>query len=722
VKFTVLSIAYPFAAVGPSAVGGAEQVLTSLEAEIVSCGGGSIVIARDGSMPSGRLLPTAVPSQVITVEVREAVTRAHQANIDLAFRSSSIDLVHMHGIEFHRYQIPEHIPVLVTLHLPPSWYPEEIWRLPLNYQLQCVSETQRQTCPAEVRDRLAVVENGVPLVPAERLPKRRNYALMLSRICPEKNLHIGFEAARMCGVPILLAGDTFPYEEHLRYLRDEIEPRLGDGARLLGPVGGAEKTRLLARARCLLLPTIAPETSSLVAMEALAVGTPVVAYPSGAIPEIVEHGRTGFLVRDAAGMAAAIERSGEIDPAVCMAVAASRFPLGRMVRNYLELYEEMLERERGRAAAEPVLRSSNGVVRSEEVGSASVPSNEGGVGEPRADATLTVFILSATRELEALVPEWKRLWMADGRATPFQSPEWLLPWWKHVGEGELLTILLRNSQGRLVGLVPLYVYTQPADGERHLLLLGAGTSDYLDGLFASEAEAGIESVVEAALAGLRRHRDRWDRGVLHQMRTDSPLLAFARGAGWPVYEAEACACVPVEGWPHLPAKIRLNSGRYRRRAAARGKLNYITATTASEANKALEDLIALHTKRWREDGVLTSASVQRHHRESVPALLDGGLLKMFSLQIDGCTVAVLYTLLDTPDRARGTAGNRRMYSYLIGFDPEYADLSPGTLLLSYAFDVCEAEGFARFDMLRGEEGYKQLWGAIPEPTFGFVLP
>ncbi len=73
-----------------------------------------------------------------------------------------------------------------------------------------------------------MVENGVPLVAAAKLPKRRNYALMLSRICPEKSLHTGLEAARMSGVPILLAGDTFPYEEHLRYVRNEIEPRLGE--------------------------------------------------------------------------------------------------------------------------------------------------------------------------------------------------------------------------------------------------------------------------------------------------------------------------------------------------------------------------------------------------------------------------------------------------------------------------------------------------------------
>ena len=159
----VLSVAYPFAPVGHAAVGGAEQVLTWLEAELVASGYGSTVVAREGSDAAGRLLPTRVPDGVITTEVREAVTRAHQANIDRVLARGGIDLVHMHGIDFHCYKFPHSVPVLVTLHLPPSWYPPEIWSLPANYRLQCVSETQRMACPAEIRTRIPVVANGVVL-------------------------------------------------------------------------------------------------------------------------------------------------------------------------------------------------------------------------------------------------------------------------------------------------------------------------------------------------------------------------------------------------------------------------------------------------------------------------------------------------------------------------------------------------------------------------------
>ena len=136
----------------------------------------------------------------------------------------------------------------------------------------------------------------------------------------------------------------FPYPDHQRYFRQEIVPRLGargEGARFLGPLGLARKRRLLAAARCLVVPSRIAETSSLVTMEALASGTPVVAFRAGALPDIVEPGRTGLLVSDRQEMARALRNVAAIDPALCRRAAERRFSSAAMIAAYFALYRQL---------------------------------------------------------------------------------------------------------------------------------------------------------------------------------------------------------------------------------------------------------------------------------------------------------------------------------------------------------------------------------------------
>jgi glycosyltransferase involved in cell wall biosynthesis len=176
---------------------------------------------------------------------------------------------------------------------------------------------------------------------------KRSFAIALGRICPEKGFHIAIYAAKRADIPLLLAGDIFAYETHQRYFREEIVPRLDGQRRFIGPIGLRRKRRLLAAARCLLIPSLVSETSSLVAMESLACGTPVIAFPAGALPEIIEHGRTGFLVRDAHEMAAAIRLANTLDAKACRQVAESRFSAERMCRQYSEAYQRIAAGRKG---------------------------------------------------------------------------------------------------------------------------------------------------------------------------------------------------------------------------------------------------------------------------------------------------------------------------------------------------------------------------------------
>lgn len=343
---TVLSVAYPLAPVGPDAVGGAEQVLARLDRALVRHGHRSIVVGCEGSTVAGALVATPRPQGRIDEPVRAAAHAAHRQAIARVLARWPVDLVHLHGIDFHAYLPPPGPPALVTLHLPLAWYPAEALQpaRPRTY-LHPVSASQRRLGPADL-PLLPEIANGVEVDAFGGRHARRSFALALGRICPEKGFDIALDAARRADASLLLAGQTFGYEEHERYFREEIEPRLDHRRRFLGPVGFARKRRLLAAARCLLAPSLCPETSSLVAMEALASGTPVIAFPSGALADIVEHGRTGFLVRDGNEMAEAIAASGSLDPEHCREAARRRFGAERMIEAYMQLYTALAGGER----------------------------------------------------------------------------------------------------------------------------------------------------------------------------------------------------------------------------------------------------------------------------------------------------------------------------------------------------------------------------------------
>jgi glycosyltransferase involved in cell wall biosynthesis len=323
-RLTILNVAYPRAPVGPDAVGGAEQILTHIDYALVAAGHRSVVLGCEGSEAAGELI---------------RATRQEYPDI---IGNAAVDLIHLHGMDFSEYLPGPGVPVLATLHLPTSWYPSGIFRLtrPRTY-LQCVSQSQRRDCPPSAL-LVEVIENGVPEPRKSCVCAKRNFAIALGRICPEKGFHIALAAAQRARVPLFIAGRVFPYEAHLQYFKTELAPRLSAPNRFLGPLGGTRKQRFLAAACCLLVPSLVPETSSLVTMEALACGTPVIAFRSGALTEIVEDGKTGFLVDHEKEMAEAIHAARALDPAACRETARRRFSVRRMTEQYLALYEKLV--------------------------------------------------------------------------------------------------------------------------------------------------------------------------------------------------------------------------------------------------------------------------------------------------------------------------------------------------------------------------------------------
>jgi glycosyltransferase involved in cell wall biosynthesis len=340
-RLTVLSVAYPLAPVGPDAVGGAEQMLWRLDEALVRGGHRSIVVACEGSRAAGTLVPVSLPHGILGEAARAETYAAVRRAVAHILNRWPVDVVHMHGIDFHAYLPPPVAPVLATLHLPPSWYPASVFEADRpGLWLNCVSRSQHQACPPCSR-LLPPIENGVPVDELHARHAKRRFALVLGRICPEKGIHLAIEAARLAQIPLLIGGEVFSYEAHQRYFDAEIAPRLDAQRRFIGPVGFRRKRRLLTAARCLLVPSLAEETSSLVAREAAACGTAVIAFPKGALAETVEHGRTGFLVAGVEAMADAIAKAGAIDPDRCRESARERFSLVRMTTHYLSVYRRL---------------------------------------------------------------------------------------------------------------------------------------------------------------------------------------------------------------------------------------------------------------------------------------------------------------------------------------------------------------------------------------------
>jgi len=338
---TVLSVGYPLAAIKENTAGGAEHILATLDAGLVAAGERSIVLAPTGSRTAGVLLPTTPIPESLTEEVHAQACEQYKKIIERVIHDDGVDIVHMHGVDFHKYLPDAGCPVVVTLHLPPDVYPPTIFQSNRpNLHLVCVSRSQSAECPKGA-NLYTTIPNGVSPIHAEYPRVKGNYALCLGRICPEKGFHLAIDAATACGVPLVLAGVVFGYNSHKHYFEAVIRPRLIPPHKFVGAIGGKQKMQLLAGARCLVVPSLVNETACLAAMEALACGTPVVAFRRGALVDVIENDKTGYLVDSPEQLPGAIEATQYLSSSLCREFAEQHLSASLMVQRYLSLYRDL---------------------------------------------------------------------------------------------------------------------------------------------------------------------------------------------------------------------------------------------------------------------------------------------------------------------------------------------------------------------------------------------
>ena len=340
----VLLVAYPLLPVTETSAGGAEQILWTLERELAAAGWKTTVAACAGSAVSGELLVTGKPS--LLGDDFEDLQQEHEDRVLAACVARKFDLVLDHSGHFFRLadQVPAR--VLATLHLPRHVYGENAFRqVPENLFFNCVSKTQRSTFD-DVPHVLGVVRNGIAVDRFPMARRKSDYVLWLGRVCPEKAPHLAIEAAQRAGVPIVLAGQVYPFEWHQQYWEREIKPRIDyDKVRWVELPAFEEKTKLLREARALLVTSQIEETSSLVALEAMASGTPVIAFAAGALAEVVGKG-TGFLVNGVEEMAQAMRKVSDIRALDCRNWVMQEFSVRSMTEGYEALMVNLEEQTR----------------------------------------------------------------------------------------------------------------------------------------------------------------------------------------------------------------------------------------------------------------------------------------------------------------------------------------------------------------------------------------
>ncbi|MCA0032118.1 GNAT family N-acetyltransferase [Mesorhizobium sp. B263B2A] len=302
-----------------------------------------------------------------------------------------------------------------------------------------------------------------------------------------------------------------------------------------------------------------------------------------------------------------------------------------------------------------------------------------------------------------LEPHWWPLWSQCASATPFQSPAWLLPWWRTFAPGDLSVIAVWSGND-LAGLAPLYL-ERHASGSR-LLPIGISLSDYLDVLCVPELKKTVGTAIAETVLSLE-----WAQWIL----PDLPAEAVSLDLVLPDIEENlsaghaACPVLALAGGETIagsvPARRRRQLRRALRAARRRGRVTITRAEAAPEM--FLGHLIRLHKARWAGEGggVLTDMALG-FHRKALPRLAANDLARCWLIGIGDAVVGAYY----------GFHHHDRAYAYLGGFDSAYAQESPGAILIGEAIAEAAREGAREFDFLRGRERYKYSWGAVDRWT------
>ncbi len=328
-------------AVPPKLYGGTERVVSYLTEELVALGHDVTLFASGDSVTSARLHPLVPRALRLDPAIRDPIA-PHIVMMERVRRmADEFDFIHFHT-DYYSFSLfsRQKVPSLTTLHgrldLPEL---QGVYDTFSSVPLVSISNAQRRPLPQA--NFIGTVLHGIPEKLLTPQPVTPSYLAFLGRICPEKRPDVAINIARRCGIPLKIAAKVDRVDQE--YYDELIKPMIQNAdVEMIGEINEGQKPDFLSGAIALLMPIDWPEPFGLVMIEAMACGTPVIAFNRGSVPEIIEDGVTGFVVEDETSAVGAVERLNQLNRHRVREQFDARFTGRRMAEDYLALYRSLM--------------------------------------------------------------------------------------------------------------------------------------------------------------------------------------------------------------------------------------------------------------------------------------------------------------------------------------------------------------------------------------------
>jgi glycosyltransferase involved in cell wall biosynthesis len=342
----IAQVAPLYERVPPALYGGTERVVSYLTEELVRLGHDVTLFASADSQTSARLVPACPKALWRDADVRDTLPH-HVRLMELVFKDvGRFDVIHFHTDWLHFPLLRRHPCVSITT-LHGMVHPPDLGALFGEYpEIPLVSISDNQRRPIPGANWRATVYHGLPRDSFAYDARGGDYLVYLGRMSPEKRVDRAIEIARRAGLPLKIAAKVYPEERG--YFDETLEPMIraaAGGVEFLGEIDHAGRQALLSGAAALLFPIEWPEPFGLVMIEALACGTPVVAWQRGSVPEVLKHGVTGYVVDSIDSAVDAVRRVGQLSRASCRRSFEERFDASIMAGHYVDVYRGLIAGE-----------------------------------------------------------------------------------------------------------------------------------------------------------------------------------------------------------------------------------------------------------------------------------------------------------------------------------------------------------------------------------------